>query len=288
MTNKNVIEIINRLMDPQTEKIVYTASEAFTAIVHGYYYIRPGKNKIKFIKKINKILNDAWKDKSKTCVETKDGLLHEVRLYGKMAADAISVARSLFDEEYYASQIAKMVMHEKYDDTLLERYMYWLDEKELHSVFEGMLTFKRDYEAFITDENFEKMMEELEACCISTVKESPWDKMNYDEHIDHINNHWDFCFSYLRRETIIDTVCRYVDDPVMLAFMIKTFKYADVRSASEYTVLALLLAYEFELDIFDPTITDMDKIHLEDDDGKHLHVIHSNKAGKLMIATEAE
>ena len=46
-----------------------------------------------------------------------------------------------------------MVAHEKYDDTLLDRYMYWLDEEELHSGFEGMLTFKRDFEAFITDES---------------------------------------------------------------------------------------------------------------------------------------
>ena len=288
MTNENVIEIIDRLMNPLAEKVAYNANEVFVAIVHGYYYIRPGYNTVKFVKKINRILNDAWKEQSKNHVATKDGVPYEVWFWGRVAADALEVARSMFDEEYYASQISKMVVHEEYDDNLLERYMYWLDEEELHSVFEGLLTFKRDFEAFITDENFENMMEELKQCCINAVKDSPRYMKNYDENIDYINNNWDFCFSYLGREIIIDTVCRYIDDPVMLACMIKTFKYSDSRTASEYTVLALLFVYEFELNIFDPIITDMEKINLDNYDSKRTNTFHSNKAGKFMVATEAE
>ena len=55
MTNKNVIEIIDRLMDSEAEQLVYTASEVFTAIAHGYYFIRPGKNTAKFFEKIDGI-----------------------------------------------------------------------------------------------------------------------------------------------------------------------------------------------------------------------------------------
>lgn len=283
MTNKNVIEIINRLMDPSAEKIAYNANEVFVAIIHGYYYIKPGYNTVKFIKKINKILNDGQKEKSKNHAAMKNGVPYEVWFWGKMAADAIEVARALFDEEYYASQISKMLLHEKYDETLLERYMYWLDEEELHSVFEGILTFKRDFDAFISDENFEKMMEELKDCCIDVVKNSSQDRMNFDEHVDYMNNNWDFCFSYLSKETIIETVCKYIDEPIILALMIKTFKYADVRSASEYTGLVLLLVYGFELNIIDPTITNIDKVHFEDYDYRHSNVIYSNRSGKFMV-----
>ena len=283
MTNKNVIEIINRLMDPSAEKIAYNANEVFVAIIHGYYYIKPGYNTVKFIKKINKILNDGQKEKSKNHAAMKNGFPYEVWFWGKMAADAIEVARALFDEEYYASQISKMLLHEKYDETLLERYMYWLDEEELHSVFEGVLTFKRDFDAFISDDNFEKMMEELKDCCIDVVKNSSQDRMNFDEHVDYMNNNWDFCFSYLSKETIIETVCKYIDEPIILALMIKTFKYADVRSASEYTGLVLLLVYGFELNIIDPTITNIDKVHFEDYDYRHSNVIYSNRSGKFMV-----
>ena len=98
MTNKNVIEIIDRLMNPNVEKVAYNANEVFVAIVHGYYYIRPGYNTVKFVKKINRILNDAWKGKSKKHVKTKEGIPYEVWFWGKVAADALEVARSMFDE----------------------------------------------------------------------------------------------------------------------------------------------------------------------------------------------
>ena len=95
-------------------------------------------------------------------VEEKDGIPFEVWLWGKMAGEALCIARSMFDEEYYRSQIAKMIAFEEYNDHLLERYMYWLNDEELESVFEGILTFKRNFDAFISDKNFFAMMEELE------------------------------------------------------------------------------------------------------------------------------
>ena len=44
MTNKDVINIINRLVHSSEQNVVYNAEEVFTAIAHGYYYIRPGKD----------------------------------------------------------------------------------------------------------------------------------------------------------------------------------------------------------------------------------------------------
>ena len=123
MTNKDVINIINRLVCSSDQKVVYKADEVFTAIAHGYYYIKPGKNTSKFVKKIYNILNNGWKDMDKNLSETKNGAAYLVWLYGKMSADAMSVARSLFDQEYYESQCKNMVMFEKYDESLLERYM---------------------------------------------------------------------------------------------------------------------------------------------------------------------
>ena len=41
---------------------------------------------------------------------------------------------------------------------------------------------------------------------------------------------------------------------------------------------------EFEQEIFNPKITDMMKIHLEDYDYRHSKVIHSNRSGKTMLA----
>ena len=40
MKNKDVIELINRIVNPETEHEVYTVEEALTAVLHGYYYIK--------------------------------------------------------------------------------------------------------------------------------------------------------------------------------------------------------------------------------------------------------
>ncbi len=282
MINKDVINIINRLMSSSEQKVAYNADEVFTAIVHGYYYIRPGNDTARFLKKINKILEYGWKDLNKNHSETKNGVPYEVWLYGKMSTDAINVACSLFDTEYYESQCAHMVMHEKYDESLLERYIYWLDKKELCSVFEGILTFKENYDAFISDENFDKMMKALKEYAMVVIQDNPWYMKDYNKHIDYINENWDFPFEYITREAIIGVICRYINDPVMLAYMIKVFKYTDVATAADYTALTLWFTDVFELEIFSPVITDPDGIYSENFIDGDSQLIHRNRAGKLM------
>ena len=273
MTNKNVIEIIDRLMDTNAHKVVYNASEVFTAVAHGYYYIRPGKKMFKFIEKISKIIDKSCKQWFKTNDDAAEA-------WGKTVADVLHVARSMFDAEYYASQVARMVMYEKYDESLLERYLYWLDEEELKSVFEGLLSFKRDFDIFISDLNFDRMMGELKERSLVVIENNSWYMKDYDERVDYIDNNWDFCFEYLTRETIIDIICRYANEyPVMLASMVKTFKYSDVRTAAELTGLAVYIEEAYGLDIFNPTITDIDKI-----DVKRATVFYRNRSGNFMTA----
>lgn len=285
MTNRNVIDIINRLMAPNAERVAYSASEVFAVVTHGYYFIRPGKNTFKFIDKIVKILDNGCKEDNKKHPDMKHGVQFNLWLWGKISTDALHVARSMFDKEYYASQVVKMCGHEEYNEHLLKHYMYWLDEKELVSVFEGILTFKHNFDAFISDEEFKCMIEELKECCIHVIENSRYYMMNYDEHLDNINNTLDFCFEYLCRETIIEIICSHIDiDPLMLAYMVKAFKYSNSRTAAEYTGLAIRLVYEHEVDVFNPHITDMKIINWENYDFDSSNVIYSNKAGKTMLA----
>ena len=276
MTNKNVIDIIDRLMDQKTNKIAFNASEAFAVIAHGYYYIRPGKKMIRFIDKIVKIID---KD-SKQWLNSNNETCLDAETLGRTVADMLNIARSMFDAEYYASQVSRMVMYEKYDESLLERYLYWLDEEELKSVFEGLLSFKRDFDIFISDLNFDRMMDELKERSLVVIENNSWYMKDYDERVDYIDNNWDFCFEYLTRETIIDMICRYAnEDPVMLASMVKTFKYSDVRTAAELTGLAVYIEEAYGLDIFNPTITDIDKI-----DVKRATAFYRNRSGNFMTA----
>ena len=282
MTNRDVIGIIDRLMDPEGDKFAATAGEVFITIAHGYYYVRPGKDTFKFLKKMNKIVKTHLKDRPKMYLESKDGLPFEAYLWGKMAGEALFIARSAFDKDYYAAQIFHMVMDEEYDDQLLERYLHWLDDEELKSVFEGLLNFKAKSDAFISDENFDRMMDELIERSLTVIKDSPWYMKNYEEHIANIDNNWDFSFSYLCRESIIDTIYRYVDeDPLMFACMIKAFKYADIPTAVNYTNLAMWFEYVYEVDIFDPGPVNSNRIN--DTEADQTWEIGSRYVGKMKI-----
>lgn len=276
MTNKNVIEIIDRLMNPNAEKLAYNATEVFTAIVHGYYYIKPGFDTIRFLKRINKILLNAHKTYSKNHADMKGDIPFEAWLLGRMASDMLTIARTMFDKKYYDSQIAKMVMYEKYDESLLQRYMHWLNDEELKCVCEGMMSFQHKFKIFFSDDEYECMMENIFELCLLAFQGG--------EFGDPERNPLYF-FKHLDRATIIDTICEHVDaDPILLAHMIKVFKYADTKTAAEYTGFAIWLISEFEQDIFNPKITDMNKINLDDYDYRRSKVIHSNKSGKTMLA----
>jgi hypothetical protein len=190
----------------------------------------------------------------------------------------------MFDEEYYASQVAKMVKHEEYNDHLLVRYMYWLNDEELQCVFEGLLTFKHKYDVFISDENLEHMMLELRDKCVTVIQESPCYVTRYDEHMEYVNDSLDFCFAYLCRESIVDTICKHIDiDPVLLASMIKTYKYSNARVAAEYTGLSIWLMYGFEVELFTPKITNVEKIDFDNLDIQYSETMRIKKAESVRI-----
>lgn len=266
MTNKNVIEIIDRLMDSEAKQLVYTASEVFTAIAHGYYFIRPGKNTVKFLEKIDGILEKYWHDRDKMYVKTKRGVPYEEWLWGKMASEAFLVMKSMFNENTYAYQKARIEedMNDVYSKELLELYLYRLDTDELKHVFDGILAFKESNDFFISDESYDHMMEEFKESCTIVAEAEADDEVDYNENIEFMNHHPKYFFYYLCRETIVDILYRHVDvDPILLAHMIKAYLYSETSTAAEYTGLAAKLMYGYDLDIFDPVITDVKAFDLD-------------------------
>lgn len=288
MTNKNVIEIIDRLMDSEAEQLVYTASEVFTAIAHGYYFIRPGKNTAKFFEKIDGILEKYWNDRDKMYVKTKHGVPYEEWLWGKMASEALLVMRSMFNKDTYAYQKASMEkdMNDVYSKELLELYLYRLDIDEIKHVFDGILAFKESNDFFISDESYDRMMEEFKERCTIVAEAEADDEVDYNENLEFMNNHPKYFFYYLCRETIVDILYRYVDiDPILLAHMIKAYIYSETSTAAEYTGLAAKLMYGYDLDIFDPIITDVEAVDLDTPAFGNMKKLCTHKMREFKIGT---
>ncbi len=280
MTNKNVFEIIDRLMDPNADKIVFNATEVFTAIVHGYYYISPGKDTMKFLNKIDSILDAARKNAKKMNNKTKNGIPYKEWICGKIANEALTVMRTMFNERTfnYFKALMKDDMDVTFTNELLEDRLYYLDLKELKTLLEGIIAFKESNNFFISDENYTLMMKEFEYCSIYVAEQEADNEADFQEHVEYIKGTPLAFFHYLCRETIIDIIYSHVDiDPILLAHMIKV--YLDTEStntAADYMGLAAKVMYVYDVDAFNSTITDVDKIHLEDYDAKHSNVIYRN------------
>ena len=264
MTNRNVFEIIDRLVAPTTNGTVFTPSEVFTAIVHGYYYIRPGKDTYKFLEKIDSILEEGWKYRRKMYKSLKNGVPYESWLWSKMAYKVLSVMRSMFNKRTYDYFKDKMKddMEFMYDDEMLERFLYCLEVKDLKNVFDGLLAFKESNNFFISDESYEDMMKEFLEYSLYVSEQESEDDDEYAEHAAFINSTPGFFFYYLCRETIIDIICKHIDiDPFLLAHMIKAYVYTEEsKTAAEYTGLAAKLMYGYDMDVFEPIITDASKM----------------------------
>lgn len=262
MTNKNIFEIINKLTSTTNGNYSedFTAREIFTAIAHGYCYIRPGKDTAKFLDKIDNISEKYWSDRKKMYSKSKDGIPFEKWLWWKMSREYLDVIREMFAERTlnYFREAMKDDMKNVYDNELLEDYLYHLDMKELKQVFEGIVTFKESNNFFLSDENYKLMMEEFKECSIYVAEQGAVNQDDFKEHVDYINKTPMFFFNYLCREIIIDIIYRHIDiDPILLAHMIKAYIYTEsTNTAAEYTGIAAKLMYGYDIDIFGQEISD--------------------------------
>jgi hypothetical protein len=269
-------------MDPNTDYLVYNVTEVFTALVHGYYYIHPGKDTMKFLNKIDGILNAARKYAKNMYNKTKNGIPYEEWIWGKIASEALIVMRSMFNERtfnYFKAQM-KDDMEVTFTDKLLEYYLYFLDMQELKKTFEGIFAFKESNNFFISDENYELMMKEFEDCCILIAKQEADNETDFKEHVEYIKATPLAFFDYLCRETIIEIIYSYIDiDPILLAHMIKAYIYTEsTNTAADYMAVAATAMYVYDIDVFNPSITDVDKI-----DANRSQAFYRNKVGNFMM-----
>lgn len=264
MTNKEVIEIIDRLMDPNADNVAYNPTEVFTALVHGYYYIHPGKDTKKFLNKIDSILESARKSSKRMYKKMRTELPYEEWICEKIAREALVVVRSMFNGRTlnYFKEAMKSEIKTAFTNELLEHYLYFLDIKELKTLLEGIIAFKESNNFFISDENFELMIKEFEDCSIYVAEQEADDEVDFKEHVKYIKDTPMAFFHYLCRETIIDIIYSYIDiDPILLAHMIKAYIYTESpNTAADYMGLAAKVMYIYDVDVFNPTITSLTQI----------------------------
>ena len=262
MKNKDVIELINRIVNPKTEHEVYTVEEALVAVLHGYYYIKPGKNTKKFVAKLNKLFNRAILELEKSSGKTQDGVPCEDLILGKMAGEAVLMASDMFDEKFFKHMSNVVEIEEELIYNSLDAYVNMLTFDELVCVFDGVNYCKEKYDAFFDDEVYDNMWDEIYNRCREAGSSMPNPNTDWYNYVEYANNNPNYLFSYLDVRSAIDIVRKYMDsDFKAFEYMLKVLNNADKFGAIHYTSSAFIVDRFFELNVFAPVITDLKKIN---------------------------
>ena len=253
MTNKNIFEIIEKLISTEIDDLNYTPNEVFIAAAHGYYYVHSGKDTERFLNEINRVLEKAKEYTNTAQGEIENENTYKEILEKKMASEMLEVIRSRFNRATlnYSKEVMQQDMNNVFSNEYLEYRLYYLDHDELEDIFDKIFEFKHNVNPFITNESYGLMMNEFKECSLYVAENEAYDENDYDEDVDFINHTPRYFFHYLCRETIIDIIYRHIDtDPIILAYMVKAYTLSNINNITDYTAIVLRMTHEHGIDVF--------------------------------------
>jgi len=261
---EDVMEIIDRIVNTEKDQAIYLPDEALAAVFHSFYYIRPYEGGKQFFDKMLALIKKYGSKAKKMYVSKKQGLPYEVWLWGEIARQAIIIARDLFDKEYYDAIRGFFELEKEYGFPDFRTYINDLNDCDAECIFYLLTMFKSEFNVLFSDENYRSMWSEIENRCV----EVGWNVsdlyQHYDEHVNTIEEHKSLLFHYLGREQMIDIIFKYLDtDSAVLRYMERVLHNTTIDDSCEYMMFALAMQNIFDLDIFDPIITDLSKLNTE-------------------------
>lgn len=261
MENKEIFNIIDRIVNPETERSLFTANEALAAVFYGGYYIRPGKDTEKYLIKIGEIMKKYLGKVQKMYNSKKKGIPYEEWLWGKIATQAVFVARECFDKEFYEETIDCIDFDKEFDFVNFKAYMNSLDEVSAEMIFAFIDFFACEFDVLISDANYKLMWEEIE----SELKKGAFVCLNNCAGTrDDLRDSQKLLVNQIGKKKMIDILFKYIESSsVVLNYIEKIFKYVPLEEAYSYTRLALLTQEAFNINVFDPIITDLTNISLK-------------------------
>lgn len=282
MRNTTAIELINRIVNPNTDHLVYTASEALAAVMHGYLYVKPGEDTDEFLDGIRTVLS-KW---SGECdfPEEDDGIPYEEWIGGMIATETLAIARSLFNEEYFEGCIEFMESEEEEELNCFRDFTKTFDVPGYKELIRTVDMCKLLYDAYFSDEDYYLMRSEFDEMFVAHGLEIPNSQTGGNAYAQFAKAIPYYILEYLDRKSVIETVCRHLDnDSGGLTYMDRVLKYVDVHSAMGYMELATAIQYDFEMEIFSPIITDPDRVLFDSlANGQAVELSH-NEWGQCML-----
>lgn len=257
MTNKEIIEIINRVSDRKTRFDALLFQEPFIAALHNHYYIKSKKDRGKLLDKAMSIIvnyiGECEKENKECDCRNDEG----EKFLTRLAAELVIMIRDVFDENFYNKQIAKISReeyNEHYDANLCKKLMLRCDKRSLMRIYRYMNILNGDSGCFFSAEDGGRMIIELYERCLERGAKIPDMNTDMKKHMAYMTQKPLCYFDYIGVATIANILCKYVSqNHDVLVYMIKKLESCDFDTTAAWCAFAFWLRYTGGIELFDLT-----------------------------------
>jgi len=238
MTNKQIIDAINRycVNNEEPQKGLDGSEIIYTMLSHSYFFVTPGEKSKKLMEEIVTSITKSVEVGINHYFDLYQLTSLEFEIFNSVAKSTLSIVRKFFDKDYFENQCAIFDEEEEgYDEALLDKYLFMLDEKQLY-----------EYMAVI-DWKWE----------ILGLFETWPDSFKIRKAIDNSTNKEDV--AKINRQSI-------TKDLILAGNMAKALYYSnDSTLVDTYARIASTLKKLFDVDVYNPKAPVLDSIKFDEE-----------------------
>jgi hypothetical protein len=237
MHNNTVFETIRTLCIEKEDPEFYDLDQVYTAVAHGYYFVRPGKNTNKFMNELVSAFVKGAKLGAKNF--ERDNLRSSSMacyLWVSVAKQMLKVVRKFFDREFFEAQ-STLIPNDEFDsDTLLTTYLNMMNPEQLLVARRLFDLLSYEYDLFYIDSTNYAWRVLVNMChdvdsSVPTLGEDVLKLWEFNK------DHPGFPFDYLDNITVANSLNTLITkDRTLAANMIRALYYTnDMHLCIDYT-----------------------------------------------------
>lgn len=260
MVTRQIFDVITKVAASGCEYENPRSDEVFTALMHGYLYVRPGKDTEHF----SFVLEEEFQNSEIAGAKMYAEHCGMVSLNDCLQLAAISRGKrhvmNFFDKEYFEQQSSIMAGDEAYDEKLFINYMKKFDKETMLNFFKLIVSLKnveKGSSYFMSGFNSKDMLFALNAECRRVDQSVPVMRAGIQDkaYTELITQRPFYFFDVLDIKTIAKILVQYIDqNKIMAGHIAKMLFYTDVETARKYTIIALYCEEQLGMDLFNPVI----------------------------------
>lgn len=186
----------------------FDSDAVYIAIENSDYYIRPGVNKVMFLRQFEEIFTEYKRlDKGTDSHTTAKAI---------MTMKFIKLIKTSFDESYFKEQIARRRNHVVGNKDTLRNYLKRFDEAQLKEFIRIVILYRVNYGLFISNTSSDDMWEDFNRECRKIDQTIP-SEMDLPAGKALISKDPLYFFDYLSKKDIANILCDAIDLDVSLA-----------------------------------------------------------------------